>query len=148
MAVLIVLFGSLLLFRAAGALGVGALDSWVAAARGGLGAMLLLTAAARFTRMKEDLVRMVPAWVPAPRLVVALTGMWEAVAAVGILVPGTRRLAGIFLILFFIAVFPANVHAARSGASLGGRPATPLALRLPMQLLFITLAWWVTQPAR
>jgi hypothetical protein len=46
-----------------------------------------------------------------------------------------------------IAIFPANVHAARSGASLGGRPATPLALRLPMQLLFIGLAWWVTQPA-
>lgn len=76
-----------------------------------------------------------------------MTGLCEILGAVGILVPGTRRLAGILLILFFIAVFPANVHAARSGASLGGRPATPLALRLPMQLLFIALAWWVTRPA-
>ena len=145
MAVLIVLFGSLLLLRVAGALGIGALDSWVAAARGGLAAMLLFTAAAHFTRMKEDLIRMVPAWVPAPRRVVTLTGMCEILAAVGILVPETRRLAGILLILFFIAVFPANVHAARSGASLGGRAATPLRLRLPMQVLFIVLAWWVTR---
>lgn len=147
MAVLIVLFGSLLLFRAAGALGAAALDSWVAAARAALAAMLLFTSAAHFTRMKEDLVRMVPDWVPAPRRVVALTGLCEILGAAGILVPGTRRLAGILLILFFIAIFPANVHAARSGASLGGRPATPLALRLPMQLLFIGLAWCVTRPA-
>ena len=148
MAVLIVLFGSLLLFRAAGALGVPALDTWMAAARAALAAMLLFTASAHFTRMKEDLIRMVPAWVRAPRLVVALTGVCEILAAVGILVPGTRRPAGILLIIFFIAVFPANVHAARSGASLGGRPATPLAMRLPMQILFIVLAWWVTQPSR
>jgi uncharacterized membrane protein len=148
MAVLIVLFGSLLLFRAAGALGAPALDTWMAAARAALAAMLLFTASAHFTRMKKDLVRMVPDWVPAPRRIVALTGLCEILAAVGILVPGTRRPAGIFLILFFIAVFPANVHAARSGASLGGRPATPLALRLPMQILFIVIAWWVTQPSR
>ncbi len=146
MAVLIVLLGSLLLFRAAGALGVEALDSWLAAARWALALMLLFTAAAHFTRMKEDLVRMVPPWVRWPRQVVALTGACEVLEAIGILAPATRQLAGILLIVFFIAILPANIHAARAGAFLGGRPATPLWLRIPMQLLFIALAWWVTQP--
>ena len=54
--------------------------------------------------------------------------------------------------MFFVAVLPANIHAARAGVTLGGEPATPLALRIPMQLLFIGLTWWsavraVTRPA-
>ncbi len=145
MAVLIVLLGSLLLLRGAGALGVAPLYSWVAAARWALSLMLFFTATAHFTSMKKDLLRMVPTWVPRPRLAVAFTGVCEILAAIGIQLPQTRRAAGILLILFFVAVFPANVHAARSGAPLRGRPATPLWLRLPMQLLFIVLAWWVTR---
>jgi uncharacterized membrane protein len=49
------------------------------------------------------------------------------------------------LIVFFIAVSPANVRAARSGVALRGKPATGLWLRAPMQLLFIALAWWVSR---
>ncbi len=59
--------------------------------------------------------------------------------------PVKEDAAGIALILFFIAVLPANIHAARAKVTLRGRPATPLWLRLPMQILFIVLAWWSTQ---
>ena len=55
-----------------------------------------------------------------------------------------QRAAGIALILFFIAVLPANVHAAQAQVTLRGRSATPLWLRVPMQILFIGLAWWST----
>jgi uncharacterized membrane protein len=44
-------------------------------------------------------------------------------------------------------MFPANVNAARKQLTLGGRPVTPLWLRLPMQLLFIGLLWWSSQSA-
>lgn len=47
------------------------------------------------------------------------------------------------LAILLVAMFPANVHAARTGATLGGRPATPLALRLPLQLLWIGLLLWI-----
>jgi uncharacterized membrane protein len=50
------------------------------------------------------------------------------------------------LILLLIAMFPANVNAARKRLTLGGRPATPLWLRLALQLLFIGLLWWSSQP--
>jgi uncharacterized membrane protein len=46
------------------------------------------------------------------------------------------------LIALFVALLPANIHAARSGVTLRGKPATPLALRVPMQILFIALTAW------
>ncbi|HYL05337.1 MAG TPA: hypothetical protein VE075_04825, partial [Thermoanaerobaculia bacterium] len=75
MILLTVLFGSLLLYRGAGALGVEAMATWPAATRWALATLFLVTASAHFNRMKEDLVRMVPGWVPAPRLTIYLTGV-------------------------------------------------------------------------
>ncbi|WP_420799418.1 hypothetical protein [Ktedonospora formicarum] len=37
--------------------------------------------------MKEDLVKMVPAGLPAPRLLVPLTGVLEILGALGLLLP-------------------------------------------------------------
>jgi uncharacterized membrane protein len=145
MLVLIILIAAMLVFRGLGFAGVSALASWPAAARDGLVVMLLFTASAHFTPMKEDLIRMTPRWVPRPRAMVFITGLCEIAGAIGLVIPATRRAAGIALILFFIAVLPANVHAARAGVTLRGRPATPLWLRVPMQVLFIFLAWWSTQ---
>jgi uncharacterized membrane protein len=145
MLVLVVLLAAWVGFRGAGALGVEAFASWPAAARWALAVMLLFTASAHFTSMREDLVRMVPRWVPWPRAVIYFTGVCEVLGAIGLLVPAVRGYAGIALIVFFIAVFPANVRAARDEVSLRGRPATPLWLRAPMQLLFIALTWWSSQ---
>jgi uncharacterized membrane protein len=145
MLVLLILVASILICRALGFAGVSALSSWAGAARDGLAVMLLFTASAHFTPMKEDLIRMTPQWVPQPRAMVFFTGLCEIAGAIGLVVPTTRRVAGIALILFFIAVLPANIQAARAGVTLRGRPATPLWVRLPMQILFIVLAWWSTR---
>jgi uncharacterized membrane protein len=145
MTVLFVLLAGILAFRAMGALGIEALATWPAATRWGLALMLLFTASAHFTRMKEDLVRMTPAWVPRPRVMVAFTGVCEILGAAGLLIPTLQRAAGHALILLLIALLPANVHAARAGLTLGGRPVTPLGLRVPMQILFMVLAWWSTR---
>jgi len=142
MLVLIVLVAGVLISRTLGFVGVEAFDSWPAATRAGLALMFLFTASAHFTSMRHDLARMVPAWMPQPGTVVFLTGFCEILGAIGLLVPATRAAAAVGLILFLIAVFPANVHAARAGVTLRGKPATALALRLPMQILFIVLIWW------
>jgi uncharacterized membrane protein len=108
--------------------------------------MLLFTAAAHFNAMRTDMIAMVPPAFPRPDLLVTLTGILEILAAIGILAPPTRRLAGLGLILLLVLMFPANVSAALRGVTLAGKPATALWLRLPMQLLFIGVAWWTTQP--
>ena|SRR5438067_1454423 len=142
MLVLIILVVSIVIFRGLGFAGVSALASWPADVRDGLALMLFFTASAHFTPMKEDLIRMTPQWVPWPRAMVFFTGLCEIAGAIGLIIPATRRAAGIALILFFIAVLPANIQAARAGVTLRGRTATPLWLRVPMQILFIVLAWW------
>ena len=144
MAVLIVLFVALLFFRGLGILGVDGLSGWQASAAWALAVMFLFTASAHFTRTKDDLAKMVPLAFPNPRLLVALTGGLEVLGAVGLLLPDTRGPAGIGLALLLIAMFPANVDAARRGVKLRGKQATPLWLRAPMQALFIVLALWVS----
>ena len=131
-----------LVARVAGLVGVTPLNSWPAAVRTGLAAMLLVTASAHFTALRHDLARMVPDVVPYPMAVIYITGVCEILGAAGLLVPRTRRVAGVALIVFFVAVLPANIHAARAGVTLGGEPATPIVYRIPMQLLFIGLTWW------
>ena len=142
MIVLIVLGAALLLARVAGAAGVDFLDSWPAATRMGLAAMLLLTASAHFNAKRHDLARMVPPAIPHPMEFVYFTGVCEIFGAFGLLVPRVRVAAALALIVLFVAVLPANIHAARAGLTLRGKPVTPLALRVPMQILFVALTAW------
>jgi uncharacterized membrane protein len=142
MIVLAALFVSLFVFRALGFAGVAALASWHACARDAMGVMLLFSAAAHFTSMKEDLIRMIPSWIPSPRAMVYFTGVCEIAGAIGLFVPQLNRVAGAALIVFFLAVLPANIHAARAGVTLRGKPATALILRIPMQILFVAWVWW------
>jgi len=73
---------------------------------------------------------------------VTLTGVCEVMGAVGLLVPWTRRVAAVALILLLVAVLPANIHAANAGVTLRGAPATPLIPRVGLQPLFIALVGW------
>lgn len=144
MIVVAVLVVSLLLFRAAGALGVAALSSWVASTRWALAVMFLFTGVAHFTRARNEMVRMVPSALGNAMVIIYFTGVCEIAGAIGMLIPRTRTLTGICLILFLIAVFPANVRAARERLTVAGRPATPLVRRTTMQIVFIALIWWST----
>jgi len=139
---LLVMSVSILLARALGAGGLLTVGSWAAATRVGLAVMLLFTASAHFTKMKADLVRMVPSALPRPELLVTVTGVLEIAGAVGLLIPSIASVAAYSLIALLIAMLPANVHAAQTGVTLRGRPATPLLLRIPLQMVWIGLLWW------
>ena len=140
-----VLLVSLLVFRSLGALGVETLSDWRNAAACALALMFLFSASAHFTSTRRDLISMVPSVFPRPELLVSVTGILEVLGAVGLLVPATRSLAGIGLVLLLVAMFPANVAAARKGVPLRGKPPTPLPLRFSLQLVFIGMTWWATQ---
>ena len=145
MLVLIVLLVSWLALRAIGAAGVHALASWRDSARCALVVMFVFTASAHFNRMKHDLARMIPAHFPRPLLIVYITGVLELLGSAGLALPEFRRLAGICLIALLVGMFIANVNAAQKGVTLRGKPATPLWLRTPMQILFMSLLWWSTR---
>jgi uncharacterized membrane protein len=147
MIVLFVLLGSLILFRLLGSWGVPLFSTWHESTAYALAVMFCFTGAAHFGRMRTDLEKIVPPWVPDPKRAVWVTGLLEIFGALGLVFPETRRLAGICLIAFLIAVFPANVHAAKSDVKLGERPVTPLWIRGPMQAaLILLIAWTITAP--
>lgn len=142
MIVLYVMLAAITAARIAGLLGVDALDSWHSAVRAGLAVMFIFTGVAHFTKTRADLIRMVPPQLPAPGLLVTLTGIAEVLGAVGLLIPGVYRLAGWLLAVLLVAMFPANIHASRTAHTIGGRPHTPMVLRLPLQVLWIGLLIW------
>ncbi len=69
-----------------------------------------------------------------PRNLVAFTGCCEIAGGVGLLYPPTSVVAGWALVLFLIAVFPANAYAARHPTRFG-RLAVPLVPRLIGQIV-------------
>lgn len=145
MIVLVVLFGSWLILRGIGALGVSSLATWHDSVRYALTIMFVFTGVTHFNKMRHDLARMLPSFFPQPMLIVYLTGICEFLGAAGLLIPRFHAVAGICLILLLLGMFIANVNAVLKGATLRGKPVTPLWLRGPMQVLFIGLIWWATQ---
>jgi uncharacterized membrane protein len=78
-------------------------------------------------------------------LVVQASGVAELAAGVGVLVPRTRRVAGVGLVLLLAAIFPANLHMAREPERLPRIPRWALYARLPLQPLMMLWAWRVTR---
>jgi uncharacterized membrane protein len=142
------MLGAWLVARSIGATGLWLnADSWTGALRIALAAMFVFTAVSHFhPRTRPDLVRMVPASLPAPGLLVAATGVLELLGAIGLLVPPALPAAAYGLIALLVVMFPANVHAARDGLIIAGRRPTPLPWRLPLQLFWIAALWWVRSP--
>ncbi|QKW12097.1 DoxX family membrane protein [Verrucosispora sp. NA02020] len=140
MAPLIALVAGTALARLAGLVGISVLDGWHPALRVGLAVMFVLTGIAHFTGRRRDLIEMVPPRLPRPDLLVTVTGVLELVGALGLLVPATARWTAAGLAVLMLAMFPANVSAARRGLSLGGRPVTPLGVRTALQVVFLAAA--------
>lgn len=94
-------------------------------------------------------VGMVPAALPAPLVLVYVSGVAEIAGGLGLFVPRLRRAASWGLVALYIAVFPANVNMAVNDLPLGDYHPSPAALwaRLPLQLVFIAWAWWVGKPS-
>jgi uncharacterized membrane protein len=102
----------------------------------------LLGGVAHFS-LTEVEMRIVPPSIPWPRAVVWISGVFELLGAIGILIPFTRRAAGIGLFLLTIAVTPANVYMLQH-AELFNVPRWALIVRLPFQALLLALILWST----
>ena len=140
----IVLAALFVVLSLAGHLGGSFVWGWWTSLRVALAGMFLVTASAHWGKRRTDLVRMVPHVFPRPDLLVTLTGILEIVGALGLLLPGTARLAAFSLSLLLFCLFPANVRAAREKMTIGGTPVPPLLPRTLIQILFIAATLAVT----
>jgi uncharacterized membrane protein len=114
MAVLIALVVGTLGARLAGWLGVDYVDGWPSATAVGLAVMFFVAGVAHFVNpLRKDMIAIVPPRLPAPGLLVTITGLLELLGAAGLLYPPTRVAAAACLFVLMVVMFPANVYAAR-----------------------------------
>lgn len=90
--------------------------------------------------------RIVPPSLPAPRLLVLVSGVAEVAGGVGLLVGPVRAWAGWGLVALLVAVFPANLYMAREWERFSGfAPRWALIVRLPLQIVLIVWVLWASQ---
>ena len=83
-----------------------------------------------------------PPWLPCHMPAVLVSGFFEILGGIGLLVPKTRRAAGIGLITLLAAVFPANIYMAMDSNKFAPIPQWGLWLRLPLQFVFMAWVNW------
>jgi uncharacterized membrane protein len=111
-----------------------------------LSAFFLAAGATHFV-VPDVYVRIVPPIIPAPALIVFISGIAEIVGGVGLLWPVTQRAAAWGLILLLLAVFPANIYMAVAHLPFHGIFGKSWVqwLRLPLQFPLIYWTWLYTR---
>jgi uncharacterized membrane protein len=90
-------------------------------------------------------IGIMPAWLPAPRELVYLSGALEVAGGVAVLIPAVRVRSGYALIALLVAVFPANVHMALNPTEFSDIAVALLYARLPLQGVLIAWVFWGTR---
>ena len=120
--------------------------NFVFAGNAAMSMMLLFTAIGHFAYSK-GMSMMLPRIIPFKKAIVYITGFIEIAAAIGLLIPELRHITSILLIIFFIAILPANIYAAihkvdfQKGTN-DGNDKNYLWFRIPLQVFFIGWVWY------
>jgi uncharacterized membrane protein len=89
-------------------------------------------------------MRIVPPYIPRPRVIVMISGVCELLGAAGLMYSPTRSAAGVGLGALTIAVTPAHIYMLQR-PDLFDVPYWALVLRLPIQVALLLLIAWSTQ---
>lgn len=93
-------------------------------------------------------VSVMPDYLGYHRELVIISGVFEILGGMGILIPKTRLLAGYGLMALIVAVYPANIHMALHPERYPDMTTMFLYLRLPFQFIFLWFVWWAIKPER
>jgi uncharacterized membrane protein len=96
----------------------------------------------------EFYLKIMPPYIPWHAAMVEISGFFEILGGVGLLIPRTRRAAAWGLVLLLIAVFPANLYMATNPIETGATSIAPALRwgRLPLQALFVWWVLWCSRP--
>ena len=108
---------------------------------------LFLTTGTLHFLKPEIFQRIVPPALPWPRGIVYVTGLLELAGGVGLLIPRFQRTAAWGLVIFLVAVLPANIYMAMAPVKFGGVFDHPLYhwIRIPFQGVLIAWLLWSTR---
>ena len=77
---------------------------------------------------------------------VYISGLFEVLGGLGVLIPRLRKFSGWGLIALLIAVYPANIYMALTPEGFPDVPLSALYIRLVFQFIFFYWAYLVTRP--
>ncbi len=117
---------------------------WKLALRWLLGLLFVAAGVNHFVR-PDFYLRIMPPYLPWHRELVLLSGIFEALGGVGLLIPRFQVAAAWGLIALLVAVFPANLHMALHATDYSRFPPALLWARLPFQGVFIAWAYGYTR---
>lgn len=94
----------------------------------------------------DDFTHIVPPWMPHPRETVLATGVLEILFALMLFAPAVRPRIGLWIVVYCLAVLPANIYMLQHNIPMFGYQAPPalLYLRIVLQAGVIALAIWST----
>lgn len=110
-------------------------------------AIFMITAGIMHFVNPSFFLKIVPPYLPLHEELVLVSGIFEVLLGVLLLVPRSSRLAAWGIVALLIAVFPANLYLYQHQDILPALPIIHL-LRLPLQGVFILWANWHTRPAK
>ena len=90
-------------------------------------------------------LQIVPPYLPLKLELVYVSGFFEIIFGLMLLLPSWRYYAGWGLVLLLIAVYPANIYLAQTNGAAMNTSALVAWGRLPFQFLFIGIAYWHTK---
>ena len=90
-------------------------------------------------------LKAMPPYIPFHMTAVLVSGVFEILGGLGLILPQFRRVAGLGLIALLAAVFPANIYMATDSAKFAPIPPAVLWLRLPLQFVFMLWVNWSTK---
>jgi len=114
--------------------------------RGILAVCIIIVGITHFIR-PEQYARIVPPQLPNPVALVYISGFFEILGGIGLMIPFVSVAAAWGLIALFIAVFPANIDMAVNNIPIEGIPHNQVLywVRLPFQAVLIAWAYWYTR---
>jgi uncharacterized membrane protein len=89
---------------------------------------------------------MMPPFIPFQQFFIVISGIAEVAGAIGLQIPKFRKMAGIWMIVLLVAVFPANIYVAIANPDIPNLDYSPVSMwwRLLLQPIFIAWIWWVS----
>lgn len=88
-------------------------------------------------------LKMMPTYLPFPFELIYITGAWELIGGLALLVRKWRRKAAWALIILLVVVFPANINMLVNSNEFASVPYFLLVLRLPLQFVLIAWIWGI-----
>lgn len=87
-------------------------------------------------------LRIMPRYLPAPKILVYLSGAAEIILGIGLLFPATKDAAVIGIMVMLLVFLLVHFYMLSSKKAGAGFPVWALILRIPLQFILIWWAWY------